>query len=45
MSDQFLELVERNVVEPEEAYVKSIEITKFFKDMQDWGMNTSFIDD
>jgi hypothetical protein len=37
--------VERNVVEPEEVYVKSIERTKLLKDMQVRRMNTSFLDD
>ena len=43
LNDHLLDLVENKIVEPKEAYIKSVEKTQLLKDMQARGMNTSFM--
>ncbi len=43
MNDHLLDLVEKKLVEPGEAYMKAVEKTQLLKDMQARGFNTSFL--
>jgi twitching motility protein PilT len=43
MNDHLLELVDKKVIEPKEAYLKSVEKTQLLKDMQARGINTSSV--
>lgn len=44
LNDHLLQLVERKIVEPREAYMKAVEKTQLLKDMQTRGMNTGFFE-
>ena len=44
LNDHLLELIDRKIVEPKEAYMKAVEKTQLLKDMQARGINTGFMD-
>jgi hypothetical protein len=44
MNDTLLELVEKKVVEPKEAYMKSVDKGSFVNQLKAKGIDTSFVD-